>query len=115
MQAVIFDWGAVMDRERIEAHCRVANWATILFGFLALSAPIVLVVETIVWLVDRRWPTIAYLGGWRPGHWFAAFAFLPVSAIVLIVGGAGFFLSLGYWRSQEKLRRRLFVPSAPAA
>ncbi len=104
-----------MDRERIEAHCRVANWGTILFGFLALSAPIVLAGEAIVWVVERRWPTLAYLGGWRPGHWLAPLAFLPLSAIVLIVGGGGFFLSLGYWRSQEKLRRRLGRRPPPAA
>lgn len=100
-----------MDRERIEARCRVANWATIMTGVVALSSPVILLVEAIAWLIERRWPTLARVTGWTPAHlWLRALSFLPTSAIVLLVGGAAFLVSLGYWRSQEQLRRRIRAP-----
>lgn len=105
-----------MDRERIEARCRVANWATIISGLVALSTPIVLALEAVVWVIERRWPTLANVTGWHPTHLgLRALSFLPTSAFVLVIGSTAFFVSVGYWRTQERLRRRLRAPLRPPA
>ncbi|WP_156680341.1 hypothetical protein [Sphingomonas profundi] len=96
-----------MDMERIEARCRIGNWLTIATGFLALSSPLVLMGEAIVWLARRRWPTLASVSEWRPATlWLRPIAYLPLSLIVLAVGATSFTAALTYWRRQERLLRR---------
>ncbi len=97
-----------MDTGRIEARCRVANWATIVTGFIALSSIIIFAVEVVAWLLWRRWLTLAWLTDWTPrAEWLRLFFFLPPSLLVLAAGGLMFWTCLAYWRGQERLLRHV--------